>query len=87
MNRDKQVWVEAFLSDSRRVRGRIAMAASDVETDSTDIFVQKPDWITANGEAVSLGDVLGVWIPRSEIKLLVLTKESGQPRLLDVQKS
>jgi hypothetical protein len=87
MNRDKQVWVEAFLSESRRIQGRVAMAASDVQTDKADIFVQKPVWLGPAGEVRSMGDVLGVWIPRSEIKLLVLTRDSGLSRKVDVRKS
>jgi membrane protein implicated in regulation of membrane protease activity len=78
MNRERQVWVEAFLSDDRHIRGRIAKASSDVETDTADVFIEQPSWIGDNREVLSMGDVLGVWLPRSEIKVLVLTKESGK---------
>jgi Family of unknown function (DUF6338) len=64
-------WVEVTVENGR-LQGILASAASDVETDKADLFLTMPAWINANNVAVPIQDVEGVWLPRSEVKSMVI---------------
>jgi Family of unknown function (DUF6338) len=73
---DKGPWVEVTVGDGRRLSGILEELASDVETETVDIFISKPAWIGSDGQPVTLGEVVGVWLPRSEVKTMVVVRQS-----------
>ena len=72
-------WVEVLISDGRRISGKLARVATDVETETPDVFLTKPAWVDASGSRTPFGDVQGVWLPRSEIKLMVIVADVQPP--------
>ena len=72
----KGPWVEVTVGDGRRLSGILEEIASDVETEKVDLFITKPAWIGTDSHPVELGEVKGVWLPRSEVRSMVIVKKS-----------
>ena len=79
LDRDENApWVEVLLGDGRRLQGILTSAASDVETDKADLFLSHPGWLDQSGQRHALDNVEGVWIARSEVKIMVIIGPSQE---------
>lgn len=79
VDRDVVAWVEVLIADGRRIIGKLTRVATDVEAEEPDVYLEKPYWVDAAGKRTSFGDVQGVWLPRSEIKLMVVVADVQPP--------
>lgn len=69
-------WVEVLLGDGRRLQGILAKIASDIESEHPDLYLVAPAWLKQDGTREPIADVQGVWLPRSEVKSMVIVGPS-----------
>jgi Family of unknown function (DUF6338) len=76
-DRSSAPWVEVMLADGGRMQGLLAKIASDIEATAPDLYLTQPAWLDDSGARTPLANVEGVWLPRSEVKWMVIVVPSA----------